>query len=91
MFDPDSLAAFEQEGSVVFICVDVEAYERPPHPITEIGIASLDTRNIASVAPGLGGVNWTKLVRARHFRINEHKHLQNSDFVSGCADRFEFG
>jgi len=30
-------------------------------------------------------------IRARHFRINEYKHVHNTDFVHGCADRFEFG
>ena len=28
-------------------------------------------------------------IRARHFRIKEHKHLVNTDFVIGCGDRFE--
>ena len=90
-FHPGQLARFEQEASVVFVCVDVEAYERNTKLVTEIGIATLDTKDIASVVPGEEGANWMSCIRARHFRINEHKHLNNVDFVAGCADRFEFG
>ncbi|TVY43515.1 Uncharacterized protein LSUB1_G000356 [Lachnellula subtilissima] len=90
-FTPDILAPFPQEGRVVFVCVDIEAYERNNNLITEIGIATLDTDDLASVVPGEGCANWMKLIRARHFRINEHKHLNNTEFVSGCADRFEHG
>lgn len=90
-FHPAELARFEQEGSVVFVCVDVEAYERNTKLITEIGIATLDTKDIASIIPGEGGANWMSVIRARHLRINEHKHLNNVEFVAGCADKFEFG
>jgi hypothetical protein len=90
-FHPDKLAPYEPEGGVVFICVDVEAWERDNKQITEIGIATLDTEDLKSVIPGEGGVNWLTKIRARHFRINEHKHLNNTEFVDGCADRFEFG
>jgi hypothetical protein len=87
----DMPAPYTQEGSVVFVCIDVEAYERNTRQITEIGIATLDTKDIASMSPGEGGVNWRKLIRARHFRINEYKHLRNNEFVDGCPDRFAFG
>ena len=74
---------------VVFVCVDVEAYEREPRAITEIGISSLDTRDLANIVPGEGGKDWLSKIRSRHFRIREHGHLRNTEFVSGCADRFE--
>lgn len=90
-FSPDQLIHFGQEEEVVFVCVDVEAYERNTKLITEIGVATLDTKDIESVLPGEGGANWMGAIRARHFRIEEHKHLNNTEFVSGCADRFEFG
>lgn len=90
-FVADQPAPFTRELDVVFVCVDVEAYERNASIITEIGIATLDTRELASVILGEGGANWMKIIRARHFRINEHKHYQNGEFVKGCADRFEFG
>ncbi len=90
-FHPGQLIRFEQEASVVFVCVDVEAYERNTKLVTEVGIATLDTKDLASVVPGEGGANWMSSIRARHFRINEHKHLNNVEFVAGCADKFEFG
>jgi hypothetical protein len=90
-FDAAKPAPYNQENSVVFVCVDIEAYERNTSLITEIGIATLDTRDIASMIPGEGGANWRSMIRARHFRIKEYQHLQNVEFVQGCADRFEFG
>lgn len=79
--------------NIIFISVDVECYERGHHIITEIGVATLDTKDLHGLAPGQGGVAWMKKIRVRHFRIKEASHLANSDFVSGCADGFqrEFG
>lgn len=79
--------AFEQE--VVFIAIDVEWYERSNNTITEIGISTLDTADLREIGPGEGCSAWMDQIRARHFRIKEHSHLINSDFVSGCGDRFE--
>ena len=90
-FDANKTAPFKPEGSVVFICVDVEAYERNSSLVTEIGIATLDTNDIVSLIPGEGGMNWRSMIRARHFRINEYKHLNNTEFIHGCPDRFDFG
>jgi hypothetical protein len=87
----ESPLPFKTEDSVIFICVDVEAWERNHKLITEIGIATLDTADIISLAPGKGGANWASVIRARHFRIKEHNHLKNYNFVDGCADRFQFG
>jgi hypothetical protein len=89
--DPFSPAPFDFEQSVVFICVDVESYERAHHKITEIGVATLDTRDLVGVAPGQDGEEWRKIIKARHFRINEHRHLVNYEFVHGHPDGFEFG
>lgn len=80
---------FDQD--VIFIAVDVEAYERPPRMVTEVGVATLDTRDLIKHAPGEVGESWQKFIRARHFRISEYKHYVNSEFVSGCPDKFEFG
>lgn len=79
--------------NIVFISIDVECYERGHHILTEIGISTLDTKDLHGLAPGQGGVDWMEKIRVRHFRIKEASHLANSDFVSGCADGFrkEFG
>lgn len=79
--------AFEQE--VVFIAIDVEWYERSHKTITEIGISVLDTADLREIAPGEGCLAWMDQIRARHFRIKDHSHLINTDFVAGCGDRFE--
>lgn len=75
--------------NVVFVSVDVESYERHHKTVTEIGISTLDTNDIADLAPGEGGEAWMKMIRSRHFRIRENSHLINTDFISGCADKFE--
>lgn len=89
--DPTISVPFFFEQSVVFVCVDVESYERAHHKITEIGVATLDTNDLIGVAPGMDGTSWREKIRARHFRINEYRHLVNSAFVTGCPDRFDFG
>ncbi|KAL8806831.1 MAG: hypothetical protein Q9182_001091 [Xanthomendoza sp. 2 TL-2023] len=82
-------APFAFQDNVIFICVDVEAYEKDNRPITEIGISALDTNDLIGVPPGECGSAWMKKIRARHFRIIETAHLHNTEFVSGCAERFE--
>jgi hypothetical protein len=75
---------------VIFIAIDVEAFELPPRPITEVGVATLDTRDLHSKAPGANGEEWQKCITARHFRIEEHKDKTNQIFIDGCPDKFEF-
>ncbi|KAF2640668.1 hypothetical protein P280DRAFT_469392 [Massarina eburnea CBS 473.64] len=82
---------FPFEKSVVFVCVDVESYEKAHDKITEVGIATLDTRDLLGVPPGKDGETWRDKIHARHFRIQEYTHLVNKDFVSGCPERFDFG
>jgi hypothetical protein len=77
------------EDDIVIICVDIEAWERSSSTITEVGIATLDTRDVKDVPPGSGGENWRQMIRARHFRIREHMMYENHEFVQGAADRFE--
>lgn len=76
---------------MIIIAVDVEAWELSHNTITEIGIATLDTRDIANLAPGPNGHNWHTQIRARHFRISEYAHLKNHKFVTGCPESFDFG
>ncbi|KAI4671084.1 uncharacterized protein J4E88_009482 [Alternaria novae-zelandiae] len=89
--DPSQPAPFPFDQSVVFVCVDVESYERAHHKITEVGVATLDTRELVGVPPGVDGEAWREKIRARHFRIKEHRHLVNSEFVAGHPDSFKFG
>ena len=86
---PTLPAPYPFDKNVVFVCVDVESYERDHKKITEIGISTLDTLDLVNTSPGDGGHDWMKKIRARHFRIAEYAHLNNTDFVTGCADKFE--
>ncbi|KAG9232571.1 hypothetical protein BJ875DRAFT_74788 [Amylocarpus encephaloides] len=90
-FDPAGIAPFGQECDVVFICVDIESYERAHNIITEVGIATLDTRDLANLAPGEDGVKWRNIIRARHFRIIENQRYRNKDFVQDCPESFDYG
>lgn len=83
--------AYEPEGSVLFVAIDIEAYEENQALITEVGIAILDTNDIRGVAPGDGGQDWFQLISARHIRVEENSWAMNSRFVQGCANRFNFG
>lgn len=89
--DLQQVTSHPQESSVVFICVDIEAYEFPPNPITEVGIATLDTADIAGLAPGTNGRNWFKKIRARHFLIEECRYMENRVHCKGNRDGFVFG
>ncbi|KAK3114256.1 hypothetical protein LTR53_007614 [Teratosphaeriaceae sp. CCFEE 6253] len=89
--DPSSAPQHPFDQDAIFIAFDVEAYERSPKTITEVGVATLDTRDLKNNAPGRNGTDWHKHIRARHFRVVEYKHLINKEFVAGCPDRFEFG
>lgn len=79
------------EGHVLFIAIDLEAYEFNQDLITEIGLAMLDTDKLAGVAPGEGGKNWFSLIEARHIRVKENTWAQNYKHVQGWPDRFNFG
>ncbi|KAK5198748.1 hypothetical protein LTR92_001219 [Exophiala xenobiotica] len=80
---------FEKEP--VIISVDVESYERAHNLITEVGISTLDTLDLADTAPGENGRNWINQIRSRHFRIKGRQHLVNKDFCVGNPDAFQFG
>ncbi|KAI9790747.1 MAG: hypothetical protein M1816_004889 [Peltula sp. TS41687] len=84
-------APYPFDYSVVFICVDVEAYEKDNSLITEIGISTLDTLDLLSLPPGDGGSAWMKKMRCRHFRVQEYADLRNHVHVRGCPDKFDFG
>lgn len=81
----------EPEKSVVFVAIDLEAYELDQSMITEVGLAVLDTEDIANVAPGEGRKNWFDRIKARHIRVKENRWALNSIHVQGRAEYFDFG
>ncbi|EOD46667.1 putative qde-2-interacting protein [Neofusicoccum parvum UCRNP2] len=89
--DFEKPAPFVFDKNVIFISVDIEAFELDNSKITEVGVATLDVLDIINIPPGKDGTNWHNKIRARHFRIDEHSHLENYRHVAGCAGGFEFG
>ncbi|KAL4816264.1 hypothetical protein BDW67DRAFT_191164 [Aspergillus spinulosporus] len=75
----------------VFISVDVEVHERSHSQVTEIGISTLDTRNLIGVAPGTNGEEWQSRIQARHLRVKEYGNHTNHLYVRGCPANFDFG
>jgi len=91
MLDLDQPMAAKPEGSVLFVCIDIEAYEFNQDLITEVGIAVLDATRLSGIAPGENGKAWHSLIEARHIRVKENAWAVNSKWVQGCADKFDFG
>ena len=89
--DVNNAASHPREMDVIIISIDVEAYEKARGIITEVGVSTLDTRDLQDIAPGENGQNWQKFIRGRHFRIVEHKNYVNGEYVAGCPDKFDFG
>jgi hypothetical protein len=89
--DVEGPAPHPFDRNVIFVSVDVEAFERAHNLITEIGVSTLDTADIKSLAPGEGGANWIECIRSRHFRISDHSHLRNTTFCTGNPEKFLFG
>lgn len=79
------------KSPVVFISIDVEAYEFVQKFITEIGISILDTAGLTSTLPGSNGNNWAAKIQPSHLRIREHGKRINRVHVLGCPDKFNFG
>ncbi|KAL4785654.1 hypothetical protein BJX76DRAFT_323866 [Aspergillus varians] len=75
----------------IFISVDVEVNERCHTQVTEVGISTLDTRDLTGIAPGPQGEEWQSHIRSRHLRVQEYKHHVNHLYVRGCPENFEFG
>ncbi|KAL2277666.1 hypothetical protein FJTKL_15259 [Diaporthe vaccinii] len=89
--DVEAPAPFEQDGHAVFVCFDIETYEKNPGLVTELGFAILDTQKLVGVPPGAGARDWFDLIQSRHIRIKEYSYMKNTEYVEGCPDSFMFG
>ncbi|KAJ5492842.1 hypothetical protein N7539_001588 [Penicillium diatomitis] len=81
----------ESVVSPIFISIDAEWKEFNSSQITELGISTLDTVDIRSIAPGSHGEKWTSFIRSHHFRISEYTTWCNRKYVKGCPHKFAFG
>lgn len=82
---------FTQEDDVVFVAMDIESYEFNHGLVTEIGFATLDTRNLAGQPPGPECANWFNLIVGRHLRTTEYAALVNRRHVQGNECNYNFG
>jgi hypothetical protein len=85
------LAPFPFEKNIVFVAIDIEAYERNNNLITEVGIAMLDVQDLRHRSPGDHGKGWFSKIQARHLRIKDNSWAVNREFVVGCPTLFDFG
>ena len=93
-------------GDAVLVCLDLEAHcrnqtfkeykagiKRREHRVTEIGIACFDPKAVRFDAAGDRGKNTWKAIKARHFAIEEHRHV--APHAPYCkkvdTDTFNFG
>ncbi|KAK4650635.1 hypothetical protein QC762_709210 [Podospora pseudocomata] len=89
--DHKTAEATAQPSAVRFVCIDVEAWEKNPNIITEVGVAILDTPNLRDMAPGENGQSWFEAIEARHFWVAEYTWAQNKKYVKSCPENFDFG
>ncbi|KAK6416405.1 hypothetical protein LTR95_017459 [Oleoguttula sp. CCFEE 5521] len=90
---PDDAGSKSLIPDVIFIAIDVEAWEQNHAYITEVGVATLDTRDLKAVDAGMNGKNWHQYIRGRHFRTKEYMDpsYTNNRHVQGCPNAFRFG
>ncbi|KAF2091367.1 hypothetical protein K490DRAFT_31204, partial [Saccharata proteae CBS 121410] len=80
----------QPDEDVIFIALDLEAWEFDHRIITEVGIATLDTRDLTSADPSDPN-SFLRHVKASHFIIKNHEKHVNRKFVRGCPRMFHFG
>jgi hypothetical protein len=73
-----------------FVCLDIEAFEDDHSIITEIGIATLDTRETPDETCN-DSAYWFSKMQSAHYRILEHARFRNRRYVKGREEHFNFG
>ncbi|GKT44033.1 good for full DBP5 activity protein 2 [Colletotrichum spaethianum] len=87
----DQPAPHTRDQDVVFVCIDIEVAEEHHGTVLEIGLSTLDTRDLAGVPLGENGCNWVPFIKNRHFITDEYRHIRNRKYVKGCPELFNFG
>lgn len=90
---PSNSEATEGDPScyVFFVAIDVEAFEFNKSIVTEIGVSTLDTRNLIGMDPGSAGEKWATKIKSCHFRILENAKMLNTVWLKSCPDHFVYG
>ena len=76
---------------VVVVGLDTEWWEKPPHPITELGFSVLRTRGLKALGPGPDATNILSKIEVYHARIRPYAHLMNHSYHHGDPENFLFG
>ncbi|KAJ3958301.1 hypothetical protein N0V92_005134 [Colletotrichum tropicale] len=79
------------DKDVVFMCIDIEVAEEHHGTVLEVGMTTLDTRDIVGVPPGKVGRDWFPYIKSRHLITEDYKHIVNKKYIKGCPDLFDFG
>lgn len=90
-FDVNAPPLFPMFEEPIIISIDLEWNENINTQVTEVGISVLDTLDLVGIPPGQDGKNWMACIRSFHYRVREYANVVNTNFVSGCPDKFEFG
>jgi hypothetical protein len=78
--------------AMILVCFDTESWTRDHSKLTEIGIATFDSRDMGALeAPGMHGENLLKQVYFYHARIEENAHLLNIQYCPGDPNTNRFG
>jgi hypothetical protein len=74
--------------SMVVVCLDTESWNHDHSKLTEIGVATFDSRDMRAVShPGMYGEELLKQIYFYHARIEKNAHLLNIKFCPGNPDR----
>ncbi|KAF2805075.1 uncharacterized protein BDZ99DRAFT_112614 [Mytilinidion resinicola] len=87
------------QPDVVFIAIYIKyaswASGKAQNAVIEVGISTLDMRQVHDIHPSVSGAAWITKIRSRHIRIAEWRTLFTTATSQGhplsCAKDFEFG
>ncbi|KAK5135815.1 hypothetical protein LTR08_004642 [Meristemomyces frigidus] len=85
----ESFKAIDKD--VVFVSIDCEAHEHAQNKITEVGVAVLDTRDVAGMDDDTKEEAWFSKMKYAHYRPIEYAKLINRSYIKGCPEQFGFG
>lgn len=75
-------------NEAAIVCLDIEWWQKEPHPTTEIGVAELMVKH---VAPNMHAENILTGIQVAHARIASNAHLRNHFVGAGDPENFHFG
>ncbi|KAJ5562864.1 hypothetical protein N7461_001625 [Penicillium sp. DV-2018c] len=89
--DVSNVTKWDFHKAPIFISIDLEWKEDSPGALTEVGISTLDMKDLQDVPPGDYGAYWVQRIRSRHLRVTEYRTWVNHKTHRGCPDGFDFG